>query len=182
MILQHVSVKEMTFASLFAALTSIGAFLVIPFYPVPITCQTLFTYLSVMLLGKRIGVLSQILYLSLGLIGLPVFAAGRAGPAVLLGPTGGYLWGFVLSAYTMGYLIEKRKIKKIHHFIVIGMIGLFFINFSGALQLYLVTKLNVEAVFFAGVLPFLAGDIIKVFTASFMAYKLKLTLNHKIMM
>jgi biotin transport system substrate-specific component len=182
MILQHVSVKEMILASLFAALTSIGAFLVIPFYPVPITCQTLFTYLAVMLLGKRVGVLSQIIYLALGLIGLPVFAAGRAGPGVLLGPTGGYLWGFVLSTYTMGYLMEQKKIKRMNDFVIIGIFGLLIINLSGALQLHLVTKMNIEAVFLAGVLPFLAGDIVKILVASFMAYKLKLTLNPKRMM
>jgi|LDZU01.1.fsa_nt_gi biotin transport system substrate-specific component len=182
MILQHVSVKEMILASLFAALTSIGALLVIPFYPVPITCQTLFTYLSAMLLGKRIGVLSQIIYLVLGFIGLPVFAAGKAGPGVLLGPTGGYLWGFVLSAYTMGYLMEKKTIKRVNNYAVIGIVGLFIINFSGALQLYLVTKLNIQTIFLAGILPFLVGDIIKILAASFIAYKLKLTLNPRRMM
>jgi biotin transport system substrate-specific component len=179
MILQHVSVKEMIFASLFAALTSIGAFLVIPFYPVPITFQNLFTYLSAMLLGSKTGALSQLIYLFLGLVGLPVFAAGKAGPGVLLGPTGGYLWGFVLSAYTMGYLMEKKKIKKVNDFIIIGIFGLLIINLSGALQLHLVTKMNIKAVFLAGVLPFFAGDIIKVLVASFIAHKLKLTLNPK---
>lgn len=182
MLFQHVSLKEMILASLFAALTGIGAFLVIPFYPVPITLQTLFTYLSAMMLGSRTGALSQLIYLFLGLVGLPVFAAGKAGPGVLLGPTGGYLWGFVISAYMMGYLMEKKKIKKVNDFVFIGISGLLIINLSGALQLHLVTKMNIKAVFLAGVLPFLAGDIMKVLVASLIAHKLKLTLNPNRMM
>ncbi len=182
MFFQHISLKHMILASLFAALTGVGAFLVIPFYPVPLTFQNLFTYLAAMLLGSRIGALSQIIYLFLGLVGLPVFAAGRAGPGVLLGPTGGYLWGFVISAYVIGYLVERMNIKKIRDLIFTGIIGFLIINLSGALQLYLVTQLNIKAVLLAGVLPFIIGDFIKIVAASFIAHKLKLTLTPNRMM
>jgi len=182
MIIQHVSLKDMILASMFAALTSIGAFLVIPFYPVPITLQNLFTYLSAMLLGSRIGALSQLIYLFLGLVGLPVFAAGKAGPGVLLGPTGGYLWGFVISAYIIGYLVERKNIIKIKDFVLVGMIGFLIINLLGAFQLYLVTQLDIKTVFLSGVLPFIVGDFIKIVAASLIAHKLKLTLTPSRMM
>ncbi len=182
MIIQHVSLKEMILASLFAALTGIGAFLVIPFYPVPITLQTLFTYLSAMLLGSRTGALSQLIYLFLGLVGLPVFAAGKGGPGVLLGPTGGYLWGFVMSAYIIGYLVERKHIIKIKDFFLTGMIGFLIINLFGAFQLYLVTQLDMTTVFLSGALPFIVGDFIKIVAASFIAHKLKLTLTPSRMM
>ncbi len=177
MIIQHVSLKDMILASMFAALTSIGAFLVIPFYPVPITLQNLFTYLSAMLLGSRIGALSQLIYLFLGLVGLPVFAAGKAGPGVLLGPTGGYLWGFVISAYIIGYLVERKNIIKIKDFVLVGMIGFLIINLFGAFQLYLVTQLDIKTVFLSGIFPFIVGDFIKIIAASIIAHKLKLTLT-----
>jgi biotin transport system substrate-specific component len=182
MLFQHVSLKYMILASLFAALTGLGAFLVIPVYPVPFTLQTLFTYLSAMLLGRKIGVLSQMIYLFLGLVGLPVFAAGKAGPGVLLGPTGGYLWGFVISAYVIGYLVERRNKQNIWDFIGAGIIGLLVINLFGVFQLYLVTKLSLKAVLLTGVLPFIVGDFIKIVAASFVAHKLKLTLTLNRMM
>ena len=177
MLFQHVSLKNMILASLFAALTGLGAFIVIPVYPVPFTLQTLFTYLSAMLLGSRIGVLSQIIYLFLGLVGLPVFAAGKAGPGVLLGPTGGYLWGFVISAYVIGCLVERKPVQKMWDFFFAGTIGLLVINIFGALQLKAVTDLSFRAVLLAGVFPFIAGDFIKIITASFIAHKLKLALT-----
>jgi biotin transport system substrate-specific component len=180
MLLRTISLKQMILASLFAALTGLGAFLVIPTYPVPFTLQTLFSYLAAMLLGTKIAVLSQLIYLCLGLVGLPVFAAGKAGPGVLVGPTGGYLWGFIISAYLIGYLVEQRNIRKVKDFFLVGILGIFIINISGAIQLYLVTELDLKAVLLVGVLPFIAGDLIKVIAASFIAHKLKqiLTLNN----
>ena len=177
MLFNSFSLRDMMLAPLFAALTGLGALMVIPVYPVPFTLQTLFTYLSAMLLGRKIGTLSQVIYILLGVIGLPIFSAGKAGLGILLGPTGGYLWGFIISAYTMGILVEKKNINKIKGFIVVGIIGLFIINFCGALQLYIVTQLSLKAVLLTGVIPFIIGDFIKIVTASFIAHKLKLTLT-----
>lgn len=175
MLFDHLSIKDMILASLFAALTSIGAFLVLPFYPVPLTFQSLFIYLVAMLLGRKIALLSQIIYISLGFIGLPVFAAGKSGPGVLFGPTGGYLWGFAISAYVIGNIVERNNIKEVKNFVIAGIMGILIINFFGALQLYLVTRLNVKTILLSSILPFLPGDFIKVLIASFIAHKLKLT-------
>jgi len=85
----------MIYASLFGALTAMGALISIPLQPVPVTLQTLFLYLAGSLLGGGLGALSQTVYIMLGVIGLPVFSGGKAGLGVLMGPTGGYLVGFV---------------------------------------------------------------------------------------
>jgi biotin transport system substrate-specific component len=93
----------------FAALTALGARFEIWQYPVPYTLQTMFVLLAGAFLGKRNGAISQILYIAVGAIGLPVFAAGGAiGIARLIGPTGGYLLAFPIAAFVVGYLIENR--------------------------------------------------------------------------
>ncbi len=92
-------------AVLFAALTGIGALMRIPTSPVPVTMQVFFVLLSGMVLGPFWGATSQLIYLCMGLCGAPFFAAPPyAGPAVLFGPTGGYLWGFVLAAGVTGWV------------------------------------------------------------------------------
>ena len=108
---QHgTDIKKMAFASLFAALIAVGAYIKIPipFSPVPITLQVFFIFLAGAMLGARWGTLSVIVYLLLGIVGLPVFSGGASGLGVLLGPTGGYLIGFVVAAFLVGTLCEKK--------------------------------------------------------------------------
>jgi biotin transport system substrate-specific component len=100
-------------AVLFAALTGIGALIRIPLSPVPVTMQVFFVLLSGIVLGPVWGPLSQLMYLAMGLCGAPFFAAPPyAGPVVLFGPTGGYLWGFVLASSVVG-LISRAIPKRI---------------------------------------------------------------------
>ncbi len=82
---------DVALVGLFAALTAVGAYVAVPlpFSPVPVTLQTLFVYLSGLVLGGRRGALSQLVYLLLGASGIPVFAGGRGGVGVIFGPTGG---------------------------------------------------------------------------------------------
>jgi len=96
----------------FSILTAISAQITIPVKPVPFTLQTMMVILAGAFLGARNGFYSQVIYLGLGGIGLPVFAQipdGAVGIARLIGPTGGYLIAFPIAAYIVGYLIEKRK-------------------------------------------------------------------------
>lgn len=95
-------------AVLFAALTGMGAVLRVPLSPVPLTMQVFFVLLSGLVLGPVWGPASQLFYLVMGCCGAPFFAAPPyAGPAVLFGPTGGYLWGFVPAAWAAGWLAER---------------------------------------------------------------------------
>ncbi len=93
----------------FSILTAVAAQIAVPVQPVPFTLQTMLVLLSGAFLGSRNGAYSQLMYLALGTIGLPVFANGLFGPAVLFGPTGGYLLAFPLAALIVGFVSEKTS-------------------------------------------------------------------------
>jgi len=168
-----INIRQMTLVSLFAALTAVGAFISIPIYPVPLTLQTLFSLLAGMTLGSVMAVSSQIIYVLLGVIGLPVFAGFKAGIGILFGPTGGFLLGFIISAYVIGKIIELKKEKNIFYYFLAGLSGTVIIYIIGITQLSLVTGIGVKKAITVGMLPFLPGDILKIVAASFIASKLK---------
>jgi len=93
----------------FSLLTAVSAQIAVPIKPVPFTLQTMMVLLSGAFLGAKNGAYSQIIYVFLGSIGLPIFANGSMGPAVLFGPTGGYLLAFPVAAFLVGYLVESNK-------------------------------------------------------------------------
>jgi biotin transport system substrate-specific component len=163
----------MVYASMFGSLTAIGAYIMIPLPPVPITFQTLFLNLAGALLGGYLGALSQVVYILLGVIGLPVFAGGKAGLGVLLGPTGGYLFGFVLAAFVVGKLIAVKKDPGLIWTILSMLAGMVVIYFLGILQLTLVARLSVEKAIVVGALPFLPGDMVKIVLASLIYLKIR---------
>ena len=104
---QHL--KRMVYAALMAALTAAGAYIAIPIGPVPIVLQNLFIMLAGLLLGGRWGLISVGVYLLAGVVGLPVFAGGTGGVGKFVGPTGGYLLGFVAAAYLIGVISESGR-------------------------------------------------------------------------
>ena len=106
------NLKMMLLTSMFTALTAVGAFIKIPLGPFlpAITLQVFFVILSALLLGKYYGALSQIIYIALGLIGIPVFTNG-SGIGYVMQPSFGYLLGFVPAAFLIGYLAEQIKKK-----------------------------------------------------------------------
>jgi biotin transport system substrate-specific component len=153
--------RSLVYASMFGALTAVGAFISIPMFPVPLTLQTLFTTLAGLLLGGPLGALSQVVYVLLGVIGLPVFAGGKAGLGVLLGPTGGYLFGFILGAYVIGILAHGKKDAGPAWYFLSIVIGHIAIYGLGVPQLALVAHLSVMKAVAVGVIPFLPGDALK---------------------
>lgn len=163
---KNISLRGMVYASMFGALTAIGAYIIIPLPPVPITLQTLFLNLSGALLGGYLGALSQVVYILLGVIGLPVFAGGKAGLGVLLGPTGGYLFGFILGAYIVGKLIAVKKKPGFVWTVCAMLMGMVVIYGLGILQLTLVARLSWQKAVAVGALPFIPGDIVKIVLAS----------------
>jgi biotin transport system substrate-specific component len=171
--MSKINMRQMTLVSLFAALTAVGALISIPIYPVPLTLQTLFTLLAGMTLGSVMGALSQIIYVLLGVVGLPVFAGFKAGIGILLGPTGGFLFGFIFSAYIIGKLIELKKEKNIFYYFLVGFLGIVIIYFIGVTQLALVIGIGIKRALLIGALPFLPGDILKIIAASSITYKLR---------
>jgi biotin transport system substrate-specific component len=167
------SLRSMVYASLFGALTAVGAYIVIPLPPVPITLQTLFLGLAAVLLGGRLAALSQVVYLLLGIIGLPVFAGGKAGLGVLFGPTGGYLIGFVVAAFVIGKLVALKNRPGFVWICLSLMAGTAIIYALGVLQLSLVARLTPLKALTIGVLPFLPGDAVKIIVTALIARKLQ---------
>jgi len=167
------SLRGMVYASLFGALTAVGAFIIVPIPPVPITLQTLFLGLAGALLGARLGALSQVVYLLLGIIGLPVFAGGKAGLGVLFGPTGGYLIGFVAAAYVIGRIAALRRSPGFAWICLSLAAGEAVLLALGSLQLSLVGRLDPLKALAVGVLPFLPGDGIKIVLAAVIALRLR---------
>jgi biotin transport system substrate-specific component len=156
--------RGMILCALFAALTGVGGMIAIPlpFTPVPITLQTFFTFLAGAILGKYLGALSQLIYLLLGVVGLPVFARGASGIGVLLGATGGYLVGFIPSAFLVGYLLERRENPSWGLIFLAMVVGLVAIYLPGVGWLMWVAKMNLVKALLLGFLPFIPGDGVKI--------------------
>ncbi|MFW6309273.1 MAG: biotin transporter BioY [bacterium] len=158
------SIHKIVQIAFFAALTVVLAFISIPlpFSPVPITGQTLGVMLAGYLLKGKDAFLSQLIYVLMGVIGLPVFAGGSSGPGVLFGPGGGFIWGFLLAAYFIGKFTQKNKTS--HKDILVLIIGgILLIYLLGAIQMILVLDLSFREVFFSSILPYLPGDFLKIF-------------------
>lgn len=136
----------------------------LPFTPVPLTGQTLGVLLVAAVLGRSRGAVSLALYLLAGLLGLPVFAGGPLGLARLLGPTGGYLVGFIAAAILVGYLAERgldRDWKRVSVMYSIGMAVIYVFGLG-----WLAHFTGVQNAFTAGLLPFLPGDLLKAVCAA----------------
>ncbi|MBN2387183.1 MAG: biotin transporter BioY [Anaerolineales bacterium] len=133
--------------------------LALPFSPVPLTGQTFAVLLVGAALGARRGAASLGLYALLGLAGLPVFAGGAAGLAYALGPTGGYLLGFILAAWAVGRLAERGLERTVRTSLLPFLAGTAVIYLCGAG--WLAVSLGIEKALELGVLPFLVGDALK---------------------
>jgi biotin transport system substrate-specific component len=163
----------MVYASLFAALTAAGAWIAIPLPYVPVTLQTLFTMLSGALLGPYFGALAMIVYVLLGLIGLPVFAQGQSGLGALIGPAGGYLIGFIVGAAVIGLLVRMKKKPGFLWLCLAMAIGELVVYGFGVAQLSFVAGMSLEEAIILGALPFVPGDILKIIVAALIARKIE---------
>ena len=166
-------IKEICFVSLFAALTSLGALysIPLPFSPVPITLQSLVTLLAGLLLGSRLGMLSQVVYVALGAAGLPIFSKGQAGIGVFLGPSGGYLLGFIAAAYLVGKLTEGREDCSLGRLVLVFLVATVIIYILGLGRLMMVTGLPFSQALMAGVIYFIPGDILKITFSSLVGWR-----------
>lgn len=136
----------------------------LPFTPVPITGQTLAVLLLGALYGSRLGLATVLAYMLEGLVGLPVFAQGLGGPAVLFGPTGGYIFGFALAAYLVGWLLERRQrttLLLVAAVFLLGDVALFVLG-----TVWLAHFIGYGRAWTGGVLPFLPGEVVKIALAT----------------
>jgi biotin transport system substrate-specific component len=158
----------------FITLTALSAFVRIPlpFTPVPLTLQTFFVLLSGALLGRKLGVFAQAAYVLLGLTGQQVFTGAGSGSLYLLGPTGGYIVGFVLASFFAGSFLIKEKQSAFAVFIKL-LAADFMILFSGMLWLKVSLSCGLSKAFLLGFLPFVLGDILKVALATIVYHKMR---------
>ena len=162
-IVSNEKITKVISVSFFVLATAFGAYVRIPlpFTPVPITLQTFFVLLSGLILGKKLGGVSQFIYLLLGGVGLPLFTNMGA----LWGPTGGYIFGFVLASWFAGFL-KERKFNIFYPLVLADFVLLF----CGTINLSFCAGGFKNAVIL-GFLPFIIGDILKIL-AVISVYKL----------
>ena len=163
---QTARTKKIVLIGLMTAVTCILGPLSIPlpFSPVPISLTNFAIFLAVFILGMKDATISFIIYLLLGAVGVPVFSAFSGGLGKLVGPTGGYLFGFIFLALIMGFFMEHfdRKIVPT----IIGMIiGMAVCYIFGTVWLAKLTSLSFNEALALGVLPYLAGDVAKIIIA-----------------
>jgi biotin transport system substrate-specific component len=154
------TIRTVVQAALLATITAVLAQIAIPLPGgVPFTLQVFGVFLGIFLLGKK-AFWGMLTYLLLGAIGLPVFAQAQGGIGIILGPTGGYIVGFVISGLVGGYLVELAKFS-LKGKILGLLVSLVIIYFTGTVQLALVTKSSVDKALAIGTLPFIPFDILK---------------------
>ena len=149
----------------------------IPFSPVPISFTNLAIYFAVILLGRKNSTISTLVYLLIGLVGIPVFSGFTAGPVKLLGPTGGYLIGFIFMTLIAGTFVDTFK-ANIYMQVFGLMLGTMAIYALGTLWLAYQANLTFKAALFAGVIPYIIGDIIKISIAVALGNVIKERLRH----
>ncbi len=132
----------------------------LPFSPVPVTAQTIAVLACGLFLGPVRGALTVLAYLAEGALGLPVFAGGSAGLAKLMGPTGGYLFGFVSGAFVVGWLSEKVQSMSYGKLIGVLALGMISIFIPGIIVLSIFVPQG--TILQTGLLPFLPGATLKV--------------------
>ena len=148
----------------------------LPFSPIPITGQTFGILLVAMVLGRVRGTAVVLAYLLEGAAGMPVFAGGTAGIAKFFGPTGGYLLGFLVSAYLVGYLADKGWDKSYGKTLIAMIAGTAIIFICGLAQLSFFVPM--ETLLIMGLTPFIAGAIIKIAVASAILPSVWKYINH----
>ncbi|MFA5802778.1 MAG: biotin transporter BioY [Thermoleophilia bacterium] len=174
--MQKFELRDLISVAFFAALTSIGALISVPLPGdlVPIVLSNMFAILSGAMLGKWLGPLSQIVYILMGVIGIPVFAGSiKAGPGALAGPTGGYIAGFVVASFLTGFLVERLvRAPDVLRFSLSMTAGAAVIYLFGVPWLAHVAGLNVPLAMVKGLYPFLPGDILKVIVGTMLCMSL----------
>ena len=172
--------KDLVYVSLCSVIIIICSWISIP-TAVPFTMQTFAIFLTVLVLGGKLGTVSVLLYLCLGAIGLPVFSGFKGGLAALTGPTGGYLFGFLFTALIM-WFFEAHFGKKKSVFIISSLIGLFVCYAIGTfwfVRVFTATGGSMDTLTALSmcVIPFIVPDIAKIFIAFFIGNRVSDSIN-----
>ena len=165
---------RISFTALFAALTAAGTFIAIPVGPVPIVLQNFFAMLSGLILGPFLGSAAVGLYLLAGILGFPVFAGASGGIARFAGPTGGFLVGYLMAAFTAGLIAGRPDAKtSLARLIAAVTLGFLIVYVPGVAWLKISRNLDWGRALIAGFVPFVLGDAVKGIAAVIIAPKLR---------
>lgn len=173
--------RDMILIALFAAMTAVGAFIRIPLGFSTITLQFLFTALAGILLGAKLGALSQAIYVLLGLVGVPIFASG-GGFQYVFNPTFGFLLGLIPTAWIIGALTKGDYAPKrvaLACFAGLGVLYLIGVPYMGMIvNAYLGKGLTLWQILKSGMIIYLPGDCLKIAVCALVAPRLARTLSH----
>lgn len=170
------SVRNMVFMAVFAALICVAAPFSIQVGPIPITLATFAIYLAGAILGAKRGTIAVIVYILLGAVGLPVFSNFNGGFGTLLGPTGGYIIGYILLMLITGIFADMNTKK--HWTMIVGMmLGTVALYTFGTAWFMILTGKDLGTALTLCALPFIPGDGIKIACVSTIAIPLKDRLN-----
>ena len=155
----------------------------IPISPVPVSLATLAIYLTLMIIGLVDGTISVIIYVILGFAGAPVFTGFTGGVGKVLGPTGGYIIGYIFLAMIEGIFVERargaRPYEKASAIVFLGMLlGTLVLYAFGSLWLARQANMSLAAALSVGALPFIIGDIVKMIVALFVGTKIRKALKN----
>lgn len=168
--------KDMVLCGVFAAIICICSIINIPIGIIPVTLAPLGIMLASSTLGVRKGLISTIVYILIGAVGIPVFSGFKGGISVLTGPTGGYIIGYILLAAMSGIGAKQFKLNRIA-VIIIGIlcniIGLALCYIFGTIQFMVITQADLAYAMTVCVIPFIGFDVIKAVFASALAYAVR---------
>lgn len=178
--MKKLSIRAICFVALFAAIISVLSILQIPTpWGVPFTLQTFAIALCAYVLGAKYGTFSTIVYILVGAVGLPVFAGMTSGFGVIMGPTGGYIIGFILMALFcgIGFSFFKKGKKGIIFLILLSLLGLACCHGIGIIQLKNYYEMTWAAAAMAGTVPYLLKDVISIALAFALALAVRKALR-----
>lgn len=168
------SVKQLALIGLMTAVICVLGPLAlhIPISPVPISLGTLAIYFVVSVLGMKLGTISVLVYILLGLAGVPVFASFTAGPAKLFGPTGGYIIGYIFMALICGFFVDRFN-QKLPLYLLGMILGTIVCYFFGTVWLAYQMELTFYKALWAGVIPYIPGDLVKLIIAVSVGFQVR---------
>jgi len=158
------STQKLTYTAMMVAVTAALAQISIPLpiSPVPLTLQTAAVILSAVILGPRQGAAVMLGYILLGCLGLPVFAQFKAGPGVLIGPTGGFLYGFVAAAFLIGWLLRRENARTLKRAFLAVAAGMAVLYLCGVVHFSVIMQISLSAAFMTAALFYLPLEILKI--------------------
>ena len=170
--------KKIVFTALFAALTAVCGFISIPVpgTPIPIVLQNMLVVLTGLMLGPVWGVAATVLFLAAGALGLPVFSGGTGGVARLIGPTGGFLYGYALATLAAGLIAQRPKYgvrTPVLRLVLATVLGFVVMYIPGVLHFMRVMDKTFSQTMTLCVVPYIPGDIVKMVVAVLLSSKLR---------